>query len=133
MRKKTLFQVKKFTIAAIMLITSFSLVSCEGEEGPQGPPGEDANVNTEIFNVAGEEWEEDGSMYVVEKTSDLLTQEIIDNGSAHLYLKANADAENDVWIALPYQTMGFAVTVNNLVILTEGSELQIQLQLLSWL
>ena len=56
-------------------------------------------------------------MYAVDRTSDLLTQAIIDSGSAHLYLEAG----EDMWLALPYRTMGFGVGINNLGIITEGS------------
>ena len=108
----------------IISLVVFGLTSCEKEEGPQGPAGEDgnANVKTEIVKVFGYEWEQDGSLYVVDKTSDLLTQDIIDNGSAHLYLEAG----EGMWIALPYLTMGFGVGVDDLGIWTEGSSVTSQ-------
>ena len=105
-------------------LTVFGLTSCKKEPGPPGPPGRDgnANVKTEIIKAYGYEWELDGSLYVVYKTSDLLTQDIVDNGSVHLYLELG----DGIWLALPYETMGFIVGANQLAIFTEGSSVTSQ-------
>ena len=108
----------------IFVVVVFSLTGCKKEEGPQGPPGKDgnANVKTAIIKVFGYEWEQSGSLYIVDKPSDLLTQDIIDNGSAHLYVEVG----EGMWTALPYSTMGFGVGVNDLGIWTEGSSVTSQ-------
>ena len=104
----------------IVSIMFFGLTSCEKEEGPQGPAGKDgedgnANVQTEIVKVFSYEWDYDNPFYIVSKTSNLLTQDIIDNGSVHFYYEIGDGA----WLALPYGTMGFAVMVNNLEIVSQ--------------
>jgi hypothetical protein len=92
----------------------------DGEQGPQGTAGVDgnANVKTEKIIIYGNEWGYSEPYYVVDKTSDLLTQDIVDNGSTHLYF----EIEEGTWLALPYQTMGFGISVNSVGILTEGAE-----------
>jgi hypothetical protein len=102
-------------LSLIMLISIALLSGCQ-KEGPAGKDG-NANVKTEIIKVYGNEWGFSDPFYGVDKTSDLLTQDIIDNGSVHLYLEAG----DGIWMALPYQTMGFGYAVNDLAILTEGS------------
>jgi hypothetical protein len=103
----------------ILSVVIFTLTSCEKKEGPQGPAGNDgnANVKTEIITVLDSEWEINGALFVVDKTSDLLTQDIIKNGLGLLYY----EIVDDMWVALPYATIGFGIAENDLGIWTEES------------
>ncbi len=103
-----------FTIGWVLLIMNL-IISCE-KEGPAGKDG-NANVKTEIIKVFGNDWTFSDPFYIVDKPSALLTQDIIDNGSAFLYLEAG----EGMWMALPYQTMGFGYGINDLGIWTEGT------------
>ena len=104
---------KKGLLMLVSLIVILS--SCEKEEGLDGKDG-NANVKTEIIEIYGYEWEHNDPFYGVDKSSSLLTADIIRNGSSHLYLESS----EDVWIALPYSTMGFGVGIGEVGIFTEG-------------
>ena len=104
-----MLKVKKLFTAGFILLTLVLIAGCGS--------GLDNGVDTEIISVLGYDWDYDDPTYSIVVDSDLLTQDIIDNGSVHLYLEAG----DGIWMALPYKTMGFAVALNELLIMTEGS------------
>lgn len=96
-------------ISTVMVFAGCDKEGSEGPAGPQGPQG-NANVKTAILEVKTNEWTFLNNQYQVDITTNLLTQDIIDNGSAHLYYEINTGE----WLALPVSTMLFYVSVNNL-------------------
>lgn len=101
---------------AVMAIT---LGSCskDGTDGIDGADG-NANVFSQIISINGSDWTYDANaeMFYYDFNTNLLSAPIIDNGCAILYLESG----NNVWMALPYLTMGFAATYNTLEIITGG-------------
>jgi hypothetical protein len=106
---------RKLSLVLLSMITIISLISC-------GMETEEEVVTTEVIRVFGNEWSYSDPLYIVDKSSDLLTQDIVDNGSAHLYLEMG----DGMWMALPYSTMGYGVTLDDLGIWTEGSSVTSQ-------
>ena len=104
-----MFKTNRLVAMVLVIVFSVLIIGCSGADSD--------GVKTEIIKVYGYDWTLSGSTYMVVKTSDILTQDIIDNGSAHLYLEAG----EDIWMALPYLTMGYIVALNEIGIMTEGS------------
>ncbi|HPE87343.1 MAG: hypothetical protein EOL88_12435 [Bacteroidia bacterium] len=108
---------KQITLLLIAALSIF-LFACEGPEGPAGADGIDGNANVKsvTFTVYPQNWEYGSGLYVYDYPTDLLTQSVVNNGSVHLYLAM----DNDVWLALPYYTLGYGIAIGSLGIFTEG-------------
>jgi len=90
-----------FLRACFAALVGLTLVSCEGETGPAGPPGDDgnANVRTVQFTVASAAWKNTSSASVAYYTyvSPLITSSVIQGGTVLLYYQFSSN----VWTPLP--------------------------------
>jgi len=88
-----------------ILLVAILLSGCakDGETGPAGQDG-NANVQVEIINVFIEDWEFQNEMYNAQVSSNLLSDDIIENGTVNLFM----DAGPGVWLALPEGNFGYA-------------------------
>jgi len=71
-------------------------------KGPQGPAGADGNANvlSHLFVVSPSAWYISGSSLMVDLSTSLLTDYIINEGAVLVFVEAT-DA-NNVWQAMPY-------------------------------
>jgi len=91
-----------------LLVMLFAFVSCEGDQGPAGPPGKDgvgSNFHTEFFTIKEDDWliQDDGGgpYFYCERKISNLTEDIYEYKivAAYMFLY-NTDFEEQT--PLPY-------------------------------
>jgi hypothetical protein len=87
----------------LLVVILFSGCAKDGETGPAGQDG-NANVLVEIISVFVEDWEIQNGVYHAQVSSELLSDDIVENGTVNLFM----DAGPGVWLALPEEKFGFA-------------------------
>jgi len=114
-------RISDVTVFVLSLCFLIIVMSCEGPTGPAGADGIDgnANVKTETFRVYSHEWGSDYPFYGVDKSSNILSKDIIDNGAALLYWEIG----DGMWMALPLSTVYYGVAENIVSVVTESSSL----------
>ena len=85
-------------ILSLLVLASIFLVSCEGDPGPQGPPGEDGiNIVGQAFEATVDFTDPDYSVFVeIPENIEVLDTDIV----LVYWLEAVEDGE-DVWALLP--------------------------------
>jgi len=95
-----------FLSAAVLAFASCTKEGDRGPAGPAGPAGEDANFTTEELTVAAADF--DGGTYV-EYPSEVITQEVYDEGMAIAYVLDDFE----YWNSIPsqwHEITGFSYT-----------------------
>ena len=118
----------KKLLSTLFISTALLFVGCEGDEGPQGPAGADgnANVKSETFTVAPSQWQVvqsgQGVTFYLDTNISILTDDIINSGSAHLYFETNVSIHGtDMhWVALPTSYMYYYLSTENGLTVNSG-------------
>lgn len=85
-------------ILSILILASIFLVSCEGDPGPQGPPGEDGlNIVGQTFEATVDFTAPEYSVFVEIPSS----VEVLDSDVILVYLLESVEDGADVWSLLP--------------------------------
>ena len=85
-------------ILSILILASLFLVSCEGDPGPQGPPGEDGlNIVGQTFEATVDLTAPEYSVFVEIPSA----VEVLDSDVILVYLLESVEDGADVWSLLP--------------------------------
>lgn len=85
-------------ILSILILASIFLVSCEGDRGPQGPPGDDGlNIVGQTFEATVDLTAPEYSVFVEIPGS----VEVLDSDVILVYLLESVENGEDVWSLLP--------------------------------
>jgi len=99
----------KNVLFLLLVVILFSGCAKDGETGPAGQDG-NANVQVEIITVLIDDWEIQNEVYHAQVSSELLSDDIVENGTVNLFM----DAGPGVWLALPEEKFGYAYDSNTL-------------------
>ncbi len=98
---------RKALIITLLFVATQAIISCQGRTGPMGPPGYDGQdgsvyVSTLFYTIQPRDWklvDGEDNRWIDSRYSDLITQNVIDNGYVLFYLRSiNGD---DYWSLLP--------------------------------
>ncbi len=92
-------------LALIVLFTGCAKDGADGPAGPAGPQG-NANVRSETFSVSPGDWSTMSGGYAVNRSTSIVTNEIVSTGSLLAYFKAGSANQ---WIALPFSGGGLSI------------------------
>lgn len=89
----------KSILTTCFLICAIFFQSCivEGEQGPQGPAGEDGNANVQSSSLTTSNWTYLSPDWYINFTYSAITQDILDNGAVLVYVKSGSN-----YFQLPY-------------------------------
>jgi len=90
-----------------LLVMLFAFVSCEGDQGPMGPPGPGTYWKIVWVTVEANEWQlvddGDGPYFMCEKNVSELSNDIYEEGNTFCYLVIRPNQSNEVQTLLPYK------------------------------
>jgi len=90
-----------------LLVMLFAFVSCEGDQGPAGPPGAGMGWEIEWITVYENDWklrdDGDGPYYMCVKDVKKLNEDIYEIGNVFCYLVIRYNQPDEVQTLLPYK------------------------------
>jgi len=98
---------------SILLSFALFLTSCEGDQGPAGPAGEDAEFTSITVTFTGAEAGITGSFSEYNIDVPEITQDIVDHGVVLVYLNDSLNPEPEGrWILIPFAMIVEDITIS---------------------